>query len=533
VYPVRQTLSAACGAGDTGPYPGRRIFLLVDDPVPAVPAPVVPGLTGLTVLARGGYATVYRAVQESIGRDVAVKIENRSLDNEHDRRRFMREARAAGRMSSHPHVVDLFDAGHTSDGHPYLIMELCDGSYADRLRASPLHPVEVRDVGVKIADALTDAHRLGVFHRDVKPANILVSGFGEPALADFGLAVLTEARDLSITMDVLTPAYAPKEMFRANCEPSPAADVYALSATLYALLRGKPPRWFEHRDPSLLELLELFDEPIPDLPGVPEELLDVLRSGMVNDAAARPTAEQLRDRLTALAIQPPPVPAEDAVRVTPEPVSRPDSWSMPTQPRPDELTGDRPAETPAPAPVPVRRGRWPFLGAGVAVLMLGLLAGALWYGVDRPRHVNLVATGPHGATSSASAGPRVAIGGCMLGAVGASCPTAPQCFDALTVSSGVARAQSLPCTKPHTWEVFALGSLPADVPSVAYPGVKEQQAVARVCNPATLTLIDIDAGTWQVDVLPPSPEAFASGDRTFRCLAGTGPNRQRGSAFVP
>src|SRR5262249_52888525 len=86
--PVPSTLPA----GETGPSPGRRIFVLVDEPLPAVAPPVVPGLTGLTVLARGGYATVYRAVQESIGRDVAVKIENRSLDNEHDRRRFMREA---------------------------------------------------------------------------------------------------------------------------------------------------------------------------------------------------------------------------------------------------------------------------------------------------------------------------------------------------------------------------------------------------------------------------------------------------------
>ena len=161
---------------------------------------MVPGLSGLAVLARGGYATVYRAVQESIGRDVAVKIENRSLDNEHDRRRFMREARAAGRMSSHPHVVDLFDAGVLPDGHPYMIMELCEGSYADRLRAGHLHALEVRDIGMKIADALADAHRLGVLHRDVKPANILVSGFGEPALADFGLAVLTEMRDVSTSM---------------------------------------------------------------------------------------------------------------------------------------------------------------------------------------------------------------------------------------------------------------------------------------------------------------------------------------------
>ncbi|MDT4987462.1 MAG: hypothetical protein QOI74_1556, partial [Micromonosporaceae bacterium] len=96
--------------------------------------PTVPGLTGLSVLARGGYATVYRAVQESVGRDVAVKVENRQLADERDQRRFLREARAAGRMSGHPNVIDLFDAGMTADGHPYLIMELCEASYAERMR---------------------------------------------------------------------------------------------------------------------------------------------------------------------------------------------------------------------------------------------------------------------------------------------------------------------------------------------------------------------------------------------------------------
>src|SRR5688572_24174578 len=99
-------------------------------------------------------------MQESVGREVAVKVENRMLESERDRRRFLREARAAGRMSSHPHVVDLFDAGVTASGHPYLIMELCRGTYAERMRVLPLTPAEARDVGVKIADALADAHSL-------------------------------------------------------------------------------------------------------------------------------------------------------------------------------------------------------------------------------------------------------------------------------------------------------------------------------------------------------------------------------------
>jgi serine/threonine protein kinase len=273
-------------------------------------------LTQFEVFARGGYATVYRAVQQSVGREVAVKVENRTLDSSRDQARFLREARAAGRMSSHPHVVDLFDAGVTPDQHPYLIMELCDGSYAERMRTSPLDALEARDLGVKIADALAHAHAAGVLHRDVKPANILHSHFNSALLADFGLAILVEARDSSVTLEVLTPAYAPPEMF-SHHKPSPAVDVYALCATLYAVMHGKPPRWQSDRNPSLVTLVELFQQPVPGLPGVPDALVDVLRAGMSNDPGARPSAAELRDLLAAVPLGPvtaspvsgPPVPA--------------------------------------------------------------------------------------------------------------------------------------------------------------------------------------------------------------------------------
>jgi serine/threonine protein kinase len=271
----------------------------MNTPPGPLPAPYVPGMSGLSVMARGGYATVYRATQDSVGREVAIKVENRTLDNPRDQARFLREAKAAGRMSSHPHVVDLFDVGVTVDQHPYLIMELCDGSYLDRMRVSPLGPVEARDLGVKIADALVHSHAAGVLHRDVKPANILYSHFNPAVLADFGLAVLGEMRDSSVTLEVLTPAYAPPEMFR-HATPSPAVDVYALCASLYAVMRGRPPRWDHDRSPSLITLMELFDRPIPDLPSVPRSLTEVLRYGMANEPRARPSAEQLRELLAGL-----------------------------------------------------------------------------------------------------------------------------------------------------------------------------------------------------------------------------------------
>lgn len=264
--------------------------------------PDIPGLTELSLLAVGGYATIFRARQESVGRDVAVKVENFTLESERDRARFVREANATGKMSSHPHVVDLFDAGVTADNHPYLIMELCEGSYQDRM---PLRPHEVRDIGVKIADAIADAHERGVVHRDVKPANILVSLFGEPALADFGLAILAEQRDPNITLDVMTPAYAPPEAFRRH-EPAPPGDVYGLCATLYALLAGAPPRWHEQHPPGLLALIELFAQPIPGVEGVPDELMEILRAGMANDPGKRPTARALEEMLATVPLDPVP-----------------------------------------------------------------------------------------------------------------------------------------------------------------------------------------------------------------------------------
>jgi len=298
---------------------------------PAALAPKIRGLSGLSVLARGGYATIYKATQDWVGREVAVKVENRTLDTERDRRRFLREAQAAGQMSSHPYVVDLYDVGVTEDQHPYMIMELCDGSYQERLKAAPLTPAETRDVGVKIADALAEAHLAGVLHRDVKPANLLISRWGEPQLADFGLAVLAETRETSITLEVLTPAYAPPETFRHG-PPTAAVDVYGLCASLYAMLAGRPPRFQHDPNPSVVALLELFDQPIPDIAGVPSSFLEILRLGMANDPLARPTATRLRDLLAELPLDRGPRPG--AVRGTasvPSPRTAPHGVSETTQ----------------------------------------------------------------------------------------------------------------------------------------------------------------------------------------------------------
>ena len=267
-----------------------------------VTAPDIPGHRVGGVLGAGGFATVYRCWQLAVGREVAVKVDNRVLFTERDRRRFLREVTAAGRLSGHPHVIDVYDAGTLADGRPYLVMELCPaGSLHDALRRhGPMPAAQVRDIGIRLADALAAAHASGVLHRDIKPANILVNRFGMVGLSDFGLASIISARgEQTASREALTPAYSSPETFRGE-EPTVLADVYSLAATLYALLAGRPPRFAaDGRQPGLATIMSLHDRPVEDVPGTPPELMALLRAGLSPDPAARPqSAAALRDALT-------------------------------------------------------------------------------------------------------------------------------------------------------------------------------------------------------------------------------------------
>ncbi|HUJ66913.1 MAG TPA: serine/threonine-protein kinase, partial [Acidimicrobiales bacterium] len=151
----------------------------------------VPGYANLTEIGGGAYATVYRAVETETGRNVALKILKLETIQPHLIETFGQEIQALGKVSDHPNIVTLYRPLSTPDGRPALVLELCRESLAQQIRRTePLDTRQTVRVGIKIAGALETAHRNGILHRDMKPQNILVTQFDEPALADFGVAAL-------------------------------------------------------------------------------------------------------------------------------------------------------------------------------------------------------------------------------------------------------------------------------------------------------------------------------------------------------
>jgi len=202
----------------------------------------IEGYSELVQIGVGGFSTVYRAHQGRFGRTVALKVLHGRLTDDDARRRFERECRAAGAASTHPNVVTVLDAGQSSDGRPYIAMELMEGgSLADRLADwGPLALDEVLDIGVKIAGALGAVHAAGLLHRDIKPQNILVSDLGEPALADFGISAVVRGPGATAGTAALTPLHAPPEVLEGD-PTGVASDVYSLGSTLFTLLAGRAP----------------------------------------------------------------------------------------------------------------------------------------------------------------------------------------------------------------------------------------------------------------------------------------------------
>ncbi|UBU10487.1 serine/threonine-protein kinase [Nonomuraea gerenzanensis] len=269
-----------------------------------LPVEDAPGYRVLDQAGQGGFAVVYRAYQERLDRVVALKVLSVDRVDQRTMRRFQRELQLTGRLTGHPNVVTVFDTGVTRSGKPYIAMDFFEhGSLRDKIRKEgPLPLPDVLRAGVKLAGALAAVHDAGVLHGDIKPQNILISRYGEPAIADFGVARVVDSAEISATSQAFTPLHAAPEVLTGRPH-SASTDIYSLGSTLYHLLAGQPA-FHNPSDPSIAPLmyrvLSLEPPPInrPDVPGA--VFAAILRAMSKEPGARYGSARELARHLQAL-----------------------------------------------------------------------------------------------------------------------------------------------------------------------------------------------------------------------------------------
>ncbi|WP_405595797.1 serine/threonine protein kinase [Streptomyces sp. NBC_01410] len=258
-------------------------------------------------LGRGGMGVVWRAFDEVLGREVAVKELRTYTDSSGPELadltvRMQREARAAARVR-HPGVIAVHDVAE-HQGRPVIVMEFIDGPSLDDVlgERGVIDAREAAAIGARVLEALGAAHRAGVLHRDVKPGNVLLEGNGRVVLTDFGIAAMDDPGDGSTTrltrsgelvgsLDYLAPERAQGQA------PGPASDIWALGATLYAAVEGSAPF---RRTSTWSTLNAIVVDPLPE-PRRAAALAPVLRQLMHKDPAQRPDADTAARLLTAVA----------------------------------------------------------------------------------------------------------------------------------------------------------------------------------------------------------------------------------------
>ncbi|MFE3225047.1 protein kinase [Nocardia sp. NPDC059228] len=333
-------------------------------------------------VGRGGFGVVYRCFQHALGRTVAIKVLTADLESD-SLERFVREQLAMGKLSGHPNIVTVFEVGSTDTGRPYIVMPFhAHGSLDTRIQqGGPVEWPEVLHLGVRLSGALETAHRRGLLHRDVKPGNILLTEYGEPQLADFGIARLTGGFETAAGTITGSPAYTAPEVLQGQA-PDVTADVYSLAATLFCAATGHAV--FERRSGEQLvaQFVRITRHPMPDLTGegLPADLTGAIEAAMSRERSQRPGSAAefgaaLRDIQQRHGLPPDDIPIPAPTAEPPPPTDRARTVGRTTPPR---VGRRRSRITTATPPVPATRLRPPTL---TRVL------------VDRPRLLDALRSG--------------------------------------------------------------------------------------------------------------------------------------------
>jgi serine/threonine-protein kinase len=331
-------------------------------------------------LGQGGMSVVWRADDDVLGREVAVKVLSAVLAGDPRQRRLIRdEARAAARLR-HANVVAVYDYGEFTDAGgmlSYVVMELADGrTLADMLTGGRLPWKVATLVGAQVAAALAAAHADGIVHRDVKPANVMVTSAGVKLL-DFGISAAVGALDGADGQLLGTPAYlAPERIEGAPVRP--ATDVYALGLLMYLALAGQMP-WHASTATQMVKAhVYAKPAPLPAIPGLPPAVARLVSRCLAKRPADRPSAIEVSEVLGEVAGLPPAALLRNA--------AAPTLTLPPVRTRP--------------------RGRTMLIAAGVAAGML--VAGGAWWadaGPARPAQAETMATPSAPAPSVSSSAP--------------------------------------------------------------------------------------------------------------------------------
>lgn len=221
---------------------------------------------------------------------VAVKVLLAEVVSDQVRQMFQAEANLMAQLSSHPSILTVYQASVAADGRPYLVMEFCSGSLAQRYRTEPLPLSEALSIGVRVASAVETAHRQGVLHRDIKPSNILTTAYGHPVLSDFGIAATLGQMERADSVGLSVPWSAP-EVLRDQSPGSVASEVWSLGATVYSFLAGRSPFEVPGGDNSSSALIARIGRANPPPTGradVPPSLERVLARAMQRRPESRP-----------------------------------------------------------------------------------------------------------------------------------------------------------------------------------------------------------------------------------------------------
>lgn len=264
----------------------------------------------LAKLGHGGMGTVWRAKDETVDREVAVKeprvpdhLPERERGNSFERMR--REARAAARLD-HPSVVNVHDVA-VVDGRPWIVMELVRGrSLGDVLQEGTLGAREAARIGLDVLGALEAAHAAGILHRDVKPDNVLLGRHDRVVLTDFGIAQIEGETNLTDTGGFVgSPEFIAPERVLGQ-RPGPACDLWSLGVVLYAATEGVSPFRRSNTPATLQSVLNATPAP----PAAHGPLADAINGLLQKDPARRPNAAQVRALLEAAANPPAPEPTQ-------------------------------------------------------------------------------------------------------------------------------------------------------------------------------------------------------------------------------